>query len=168
MKLVLGMGLAALLTACVDRQPTVAQFSVEEVAFIKKPGKGVVVGHAFLTKSSGVVVNAAGQVVRLIPATPFSRERFAQLYGKGKYVPHSGYPRDDNPDPRYGDYSRTTKAEANGKFAFENVPPGEYFITTQVIWGDEDALFREGGSIYETVTLTGKETQPVSVVLSRY
>ncbi len=168
MKLVLGMGLAALLTACVDRQPTVAQFSVEEVAFIKKPGNGVVVGHAFLTKSSGVVVNAAGQVVRLIPVTPFSRERFTQLYGKGKYVPHSAYPRDDNPDPRYGEYSRTTKAEANGKFAFENVPPGEYFITTQVIWGDEDALFRQGGSIYDTVTLTGKETQPVSVVLSRY
>ncbi len=168
MKLVLGVCVAVLLAACVDRQPTVAQFSVDEVAFIKKPGKGVVVGHAFLTKSTGVVVNAAGQVVRLIPATPFSRERFAQLYGKGKYVPHSAYPRDDNPDPRYGEYSRTTKAEANGKFAFENVPPGEYFITTQVLWGDEDALFRQGGSIYETVTLTGKETEPVQVVLSRY
>lgn len=168
MKLVLGVCVAVLLAACVDRQPTVAQFSVDEVAFIKKPGKGVVVGYAFLTKSTGVVVNAAGQVVRLIPATPFSRERFTQLYGKGKYVPHSAYPRDDNPDPRYGEYSRTTKAEANGKFAFENVPPGEYFITTQVLWGDEDALFREGGSVYDTVTLTGKELEPVQVVLSRY
>ena len=48
----------------------------------------------------------------------------------------------------------------------ENVAPGEYFLTTQVIWGDEDAFFREGGTVYDSVTLTGKETEPVSVILS--
>lgn len=37
---------------------------------------------------------------------------------------------------------------------------------TQVIWGEEDALFREGGSVYDEVTLTGKETEPVQVILS--
>jgi hypothetical protein len=166
MRLVLTICVAALLGACVDRQPTVAQFSVEDAAFINRPGKGVVVGHAFRTRPSGTVVNAAGQIVRLVPATAFSRERFARLYGQGKYVPHSAYPRDDNPDPRYGEYTRTVKAEANGRFAFENVPPGAYFVTTQVIWGDEDALVRQGGSVYDTVTLTGRETQPVSVILS--
>lgn len=167
MRLVLALGLvAALLTACVDRKPGTVAFSVEEAAFIKKPGTTVVAGHAFRTKASAVVVNASGQVVRLIPATGFSRERFRLLFGNRKYIPHTGYPRDDNPDPRYAEYSRTTKAEANGRFAFENVAPGEYFVTTQVIWGDEDALFREGGVVYDTVTVTGKEKDPVSVILS--
>jgi hypothetical protein len=48
------------------------------------------------------------------------------------------------------------------------VAPGDYFVTTQVIWGDEDALSREGGSVYDSVTVTGKETQPLHVILSGY
>jgi len=37
---------------------------------------------------------------------------------------------------------------------------------TQVIWGDETAFTREGGSVYDSVTLTGRETEPVHVILS--
>ncbi|WP_156640142.1 carboxypeptidase regulatory-like domain-containing protein [Bosea sp. PAMC 26642] len=166
MRLLLGLGVLLVLAACVDRKPGKESFSAEEAAFIKKPGTGVIVGHAFRTKPSGVVVNAAGEIVRLIPSTAFSRERFTLLFGKSKFLPHAGYPRDDNPDPGYAEYARNTKAEANGRFAFENVPPGDYIVSTQVIWGDEEELFRLGGMVYDTVTLTGKEKEPVSVVLS--
>jgi len=149
-----------------SRPPATVSFSVEEAAFIRKPGTGVIVGHAFRTRPSGTVVNAAGEVVRLVPATAFARERFKQLYGERKYVPASAYPKQDTPDPAYAEYTRTTKAEANGRFVFDKVAPGSYFISTQVIWGDEDALTREGGSVYDTVAITGKETEPVNVVLS--
>lgn len=154
------------MAGCVDRKPATVAFSAEEAAFIKKTGTGIITGHAFRTKPSGVVVNAAGQIVRLIPDTAFARERFANFYGKGKYVPHSAYPRDDNVDAAYSEYTRTTKAEANGRFAFDKVAPGTYFLTTQVIWGEETAFTREGGSVYDSVTLTGKETEPVQVILS--
>lgn len=160
--------LAALLGACVERKPATVAFSVEEAAFIKKSGTTTITGHAFRTKPSGVVVNAAGQLVRLVPATAFARERFRNLYANRKYVAHRDYPREDATDPAYGDYTRTTKAEANGRFVFDKVAPGEYFITTQVIWGDEDAFSREGGSVYDSVTVTGKETEPVHVILSGY
>ena len=166
LKLSLALCAALLLSACVERKPATVSFSVAEAAFIKKPGTGVITGHAFRTKPSGTVVNGAGEVVRLIPATGYTRERFRNLYGTRKYVAHRAYPRDDNPDPAYAEYTRTTKAEANGRFVFENVAPGEYFVTTQVIWGDEDALFREGGSVYDSVTVTGKEKEPISVILS--
>lgn len=166
LKPTLALCAALLLPACVERKPATVAFSVEEAAFIKKPGTATVTGHAFRTKPSGVVVNAAGEVVRLVPATAFARERFENLYGKRKYLPHRDYPRDDNPDPAYSDYTRTTKAESNGRFIFQNVAPGSYFVTTQIIWGDEDALFREGGSVYDSVTVTGKETEPVHVILS--
>ena len=157
---------AGIITGCVERKPATVAFSTQEAAFIKKTGTGVITGHAFRTKPSGVVVNAAGQVVRLIPDTAFARERFANFYGKAKYVPHSAYPRDDNIDPAYSEYTRTTKAEANGRFAFDKVAPGSYFLTTQVIWGEETAFTREGGSVYDSVTLTGKETEPVQIILS--
>ncbi len=158
--------LAAALGACVERKPATVAFSADEAAFIRKSGTGTITGHAFRTKASGVVVNAAGQVVRLIPATAFARERFANLYGRGKYIPHAAYPREDAVDAAYSDYTRTTKAEANGRFTFDKVAPGTYYLTTQVIWGDEAAFSREGGSVYDTVTLTGKETEPVHVILS--
>jgi hypothetical protein len=166
LKLTLALCGALLLPACIERKPATVAFSAEEAAFIKKPGTAVVTGHAFRTKPSGAVVNAAGEVVRLVPVTAYARERFRNLYGSRKYVPHRDYPRDDNPDPAYGDYTRTTKAESNGRFVFEKVAPGEYFLTTQIIWGDEDALVREGGSVYDNVTVTGKETHPVHVILS--
>lgn len=162
------IGVALALSACVERKPATVAFSVEEAAFIRKTGTATITGHAFRTKPSGVVVNAAGEVVRLIPATAYARERFENLYGKRKYVPHRAYPRDDNPDPAYGDYTRTTKAESNGRFIFQNVAPGAYYLTTQIIWGDEDALFREGGSVYDSVTVTGRETEPLHVILSGY
>jgi len=161
--------LAGAITAgCIERKPATVAFSVDEAAFIKKGGTGVITGHAFRTKPSGVVVNAAGQVVRLIPATEFARERFTNLYGAGKYIPHHAYPREDSVDPAYAEYTRTTKAESNGRFVFENVAPGTYFLNTEVLWGDEYAFSREGGLVYDSVTLTGKETRPVDVILSGY
>jgi hypothetical protein len=158
---------AAIIAGCQSsRPPATAAFSAEEVAFIKKPGTGVIVGHAFRTRPSGTVVNAAGELVRLVPVTAFSRERIRQVFGARKYAAASAYPREDTPDPAYAEHTRTTKAEANGRFAFDKVPPGSYFVMTQVIWGDEDALTRLGGSVYDTVAITGKETEPVNVVLS--
>jgi hypothetical protein len=158
---------AAIIAGCQSsRPPATAAFSAEEVAFIKKPGTGVIAGHAFRTKASGALVNAAGQVVYLVPATGYSRERFKNLYGNRKYIPHRESPREDNPPSAYAEHTRTTKAEANGRFAFEGVAPGEYFVTTQVIWGDEEAFFREGGLVYDMVAVTGKEKDPVSVILS--
>ncbi len=162
----LAAGMAIVAAGCVERKPATVAFSVAEAAFIKKTGTTTISGHAFRTKPSAVVVNAAGEVVRLIPATAYARERFRNLFGTRKYIPHREYPRDDNPDPAYAEYTRTTKAESNGRFGFENVAPGEYFLTTQIIWGDEDALFREGGLVYDSVTVTGKETQAIHVILS--
>lgn len=159
---------ALCLAGCIERAPSTVPFSTAEASYIKKTGTGEITGHAFRIKASGVVVNAAGQVVRLIPATPFARQRFKSLFGDSLYLAHSHYPREDKPDPGYGEYTRTTRAEANGRFAFSKVAPGTYILTTQIIWGDEDALFREGGLVYDTVELTGKETEPVHVVLSGY
>lgn len=159
--------LAVALAACqASRPPATVAFSAEEAAFIRKPGTGAITGHAFRTRPSGTVVNAAGQVVRLVPATAFARERFAQLYGSRKYVPHGAYPREDAVDPAYAEHTRTVKADAGGRFTFDKVAPGSYFVTTQVVWGDEDAFSRAGGSVYDSVTITGRETEPVHLILS--
>lgn len=167
MKRVLSLCCALLLAACtVVRKPETVAFSAAEAAFIKKPGKGIITGHAFRTRRLGQIVNAAGEVVWLVPATAFARERFNNLFGRDKYVPYHRFPAEDNPDPAYREYVRQTKTESNGRFLFKDVPPGSYFVMTRVTWGDEDKLFREGGVVYDKVTLTGAETEPAYLILS--
>ena len=165
MKIACVLGLAALLGACVQQPATTASFSAEEAAVIRKTGTGVIVGHAFRTRAKGQVVNAAGEVVRLIPATTYARQRFSSIFERTKFLPHWRYP-NDQIDPLYAQFTRTTKTTARGRFSFDKVAPGTYFVSTQVIWGEEDAIFREGGTVYDEVTLTGKETEPVEVILS--
>lgn len=143
-----------------------AKFNPAEAAFIKAPGKGVIEGHAFLAdKSGGGAHNAAGEVVRLIPASSYAQARIAHFYGGSKFVPASSIPKIE-PDPDYVAYTRTTKTESTGRFTFENVAPGRYFLTTQLIWKPKDALTSEGGAMYEEVTVTGNEAGPVKVILS--
>lgn len=47
-----------------------------------------------------------------------------------------------------------------------HVAPGSYFVTTQLIWKPRDSLISEGGAMYEELTVTGRETDAVNVVLS--
>lgn len=166
MRVSLAIMIALLLGGCqqTQRHAATVAFSAEEAAFIRKPGTGVITGHAFRTRSTGVVVNAAGEVVRLVPVTAYASERFTQLYGTRKFLPVARYPANDVVDPAYAELTRTVKTEANGRFVFENVPPGQYYVTTQVVWGEDSK--REGGSVYDTVTLTGREPAAVDLILS--
>ena len=83
MRIGLGVVLALALAGCVERKPATVAFSVEEAAFIKKTGTATITGHAFRTKPSGVVVNAAGQLVRLVPDDAEQVDR-ALDQGKGR------------------------------------------------------------------------------------
>src|SRR5437588_4662803 len=62
-------------------------FDPKAAAFIHKEGKATIEGHAFLRRPDNVPENAVGQVVRLIPVTPYSEARFAQFYKGKKYMP---------------------------------------------------------------------------------
>lgn len=143
------------------------RFDAAEAAYIRAPGKATIVGQAFLRDNTGQVNvrYASGEVVRLIPATRYAQARFAHFYGGSKFVPAASIPKIE-PDPGYVAYTRTTKTGSTGRFSFDQVAPGRYFLTTQLVWKPKDSLVSEGGAMYEDVTVTGKETDAVSVVLS--
>lgn len=158
-----------LLSACNSATPDASapRFDPAEAAYINAPGKGVIDGHAFLRDKHGQinVRYAAGEIVRLVPATAYAQARFAHFYGGSKFVPASSLTKfDQNPD--YVALTRTTKSESTGRFTFENVAPGRYYVTTQLTWKPKDSFMTEGGAMYEEVTVTGKETDPIKVVLS--
>ena len=158
---------------------TAAAFDPAEAAYIKKTGAVSIHGHAFWRDDKGGTVNAAGEIVRLVPATRYARERFAVLYRGQRSLPTSQIPRVDV-DPQYAGYTRTTRAESTGRFEFDNVAPGVYFVTSQVNYRDKDAYVQlnagsfhqrlrignDGGAMFETVTVSGKEEKPIKLVLT--
>lgn len=166
---ILALSLLSLsLAACNSAPPPPqARFDPAEAAFLNRPGKTAITGQAFLPDKTGRagVRYAAGEVVRLIPATSYAQARLDAYFHGAKFAPAASIQKND-PDPQYLAHMRVTKAGPTGRFDFENVPPGRYFVSTQVIWKPEEKFSTEGGLIYEEVTVTGAETKPVEVIVS--
>ena len=69
-------------------------------------------------------------------------------------------------DPEHASYTRTTTSDSNGRFTFENVAPGKYYVTTQITWRPKGNFFSEGGAIYDIVTVPSKDTKKVKFILT--
>ena len=161
--------LALLVAGCQTPEPVrvAAKFDPAEAEIIRKTGEARIDGHAFLKKPNGYVMNAAGEKVWLIPATAYARERMAALYKGQKFAPAGSIAGQNGTDPRYAEFTRSTKAESSGRFSFDKVAPGAYFIATTITWKDsENDVFARGGSVYETVTVTGKEDKTIKVIVN--
>jgi len=117
-------------------------------------------GQAFLKTRGGDVKMAAGNGVRLSPVTSYSLERL-QVAEQGGSM--------EDYDPRLDQYVMDTTADAQGRFEFKNVPPGDYFLSTVVTWeapvGYRGALVRQGGPIVKRITVKNGEEQ--QIILTR-
>ena len=92
--------------------------------------------------------------------------RFASFFGEEKYLKAMRLFLTQESDPEYRKFTRNTKAESDGRFTFENVAPGTYYLWTQATWYADNAILPSGGLIYEKVTVKGDETEPVKVIVS--
>jgi hypothetical protein len=157
--------LAVSLCACAKPDVTVP-FDPLEAAFIHKPGKGKIQGHAFFRSEKGTVIFAAGEYVYLIPSTAYTDARFASFFGEAKYLKATRLFLTQETDPEYRKFTRNTKAESDGRFTFDNVAAGTYYIWTQATWYADNSILPSGGIIYDKVTVKGDETEPVKVIVS--
>jgi len=158
MRIFLAVAMAGAITSCSPATLTTS-FAPSEAAYINQQGKAAISGQAFLRRNDGIVVYGAGSEVSLIPATSYARERMASIYGGGKYaVWHAGF---KNDDPAYRAYIKNTVADGEGRFKFENIADGTYFITTTVTWFVQ---YQQGGALMETVTIT--DGKSVDVIMS--
>ena len=160
---------AALTAGCQTSGETAksaVRFDPALAAFINTNGRTTIEGHAFLQKKNGVVVNVAGELVRLVPVTPYSTDRFKTIYDGKKFRRGYNSDRIAAADPGYETFTRSTKSEANGKFSFEHVGPGRDYVATQLIYSGASVYDPEGGAFYDEVIVTGKEEGPVKVILS--
>lgn len=153
-----------LLTGCVPAmQPPVDRiaFPEAEYAALAKTGTAVVNGQAFLKTRGGDVKTAAGEDVMLNPVTSYSQQWAEVAYLGGRDLTAA--------DSRYAQYVRTTTANAEGRFTFTDVPPGDYYLTATVVWdaptGYQGALRRQGGLVSQRITV--KDGDKLDIVLTR-
>lgn len=153
-----------LLVSCTSMEtntnkPAIARIPFPEAEYAALPtsGTGIVSGRAFLKISGGDVKAAAGEKVILNPVTSYSNQWYKISYlGHNKLEP---------PDQRIDKYLMIKIADAQGRFTFKNVPPGEYYIITVVSWeapvGYQGALVRQGARLCKIITVKNHEETKV-------
>jgi hypothetical protein len=157
--------LVMLLGACQTTVQVQSRFDPKPAESALQAGTNTIKGSAFMRKRTGVIVPAAGEIVYLIPSTPYAEERFAKLFPRGKLNPILASRNADATDPDYVRLMRTTKGDKSGNFTFENVKPGIWFISTRVSWYELRAELPSGGSIYDRIEIKGQD-QVVEVIVS--
>lgn len=141
-------------------QPRLAIFDPAEYAPYGRPGSGAIEGQAFLTTRGGSVIYGAGRDVHLNPVTTYSTEHYQRAVVNGERI--------ETADVRAGEYTRTVVADGEGRFRFEGLPAGDYYIFCTILWeyprGD-GYLSTTGGTAHARASV--REGEVVKVILRR-
>ena len=146
-------------------------FDVAEAAYIHETGEGTVEGRVFVELWSGEEVPCTESPVLLVPQTTLSRERMAYLYGGTDEPGRRRHARNgaklEAPDPQYWDYMRESSCDDQGRFRFEGVADGGYYVIGSIAWKDVNGwvavslmqpVLVEGGERIQVILTPRRET----------
>jgi hypothetical protein len=167
-QLFIAAGVASL-TACAPRPlPPVnitTVFDAEQAKNLSKVGTNTIRGSALMRQVNGGINTCAGQPVLLIPATIHAQKRMKILFGNatkamrpvGREVVIKGSP------PEYFKLTRNTTCDAQGRFVFDKVTDGSFYIATNVVWSSFGFFYRtpQGGTLMEKVTVGENEIKEI-------
>lgn len=144
------------------------EFNPKEAAYVLKNGNNTISGESFLKTRGGEVKTCAGEKVGLLPVNDYSKERLKYIYGNlnsGYSTFNHGF-KFKKKYPLYFKYMRQTFCNSNGGFVFKNVPDGDYFVLTRVLWERPSGygLVTEGGFLMKRVKISGGEKKHIYVL----
>lgn len=121
------IGLAATIMACAPiPQPRLIPFNEAEYTPYAQPGTATITGEAFLKTRGGDVKKGAGNKVYLNPVTSYSTEWYQRGVLGGQLL--------EPADERARPFFRETLADSDGRFEFQNLPAGEYYLACPIVW----------------------------------
>lgn len=112
-----------------------AVFDEKEYIPFAGDGTSSIVGQAFLRAAYGEPKFAAGLSIFLTPVTSYSAEWFTREV--------LGHRRLTVGDPRAYRYVRRDIGDAEGRFSFNAIPAGRYYVTCEIHWEEEEEFFRD-------------------------
>jgi hypothetical protein len=139
-------------------------FNEAEYAPYAGEGTASISGQAFLKTRGGDVKYGAGETVVLHPVTAYSKEWWTASIESGRKMSEA--------DARASATMRTVTADGEGRFKFEKLPAGEYYIACSVSWqyvaGGRYAYSKTtGGMVGAQVKVGAGEHQDVILQLVR-
>jgi hypothetical protein len=169
----LGAGLAVMLSsACAAKsapavvEPRLATFLPSEYAAYEGVGTSTITGQSFLKTRRGDVKFGAGDEIILNPVTTYSTEWWTKAIVGGKTLG----PGDD----RAKGHTRTAVADGEGRFRFDSLPAGRYYVLSSVVWEvpsvKHPGIIEQTGGLVglEVTTRPGQTTQAILQLVRRY
>lgn len=138
-----------LLTACAMQAPIQRPvFPEAEYQRLELSGSGSVSGQVFMRTVGGDVKYGAGSNVFLFPDTTYSEFWYQRSYIEQKAL--------TPPDERQMVYTKVTQADGNGNFKFSNVAPGNYYVSSSVVWQapTQFGLANQGGIVAKSISVS--------------
>lgn len=154
------------LAACASPYTIKSAFNPTDVAWSRQSGNSFIYGQAFLRTRGGDVRTCAGNKVILFPKSAYSTEIY-NVYQQ-EIARKAHYSKVINRDPDALVYKRETRCDVSGNFHFDNLPVGDWYLATRVVWEARSygyGLSPQGGTIFTPVhTNTNENTE---VILTR-
>lgn len=144
------------LAGCVSGPKLEANFDPDQAEAANQSGFGAVNGQAYLRRSDGAVIYAAGSQIYLIPRSAYADAHMAYLFQGKKF---NNTVEEPATDPRYLTMSKRTKADETGRFRFDLLADGDYYLLTKITW--KDGKVQAGGNLMEFVSLNGGQSVEV-------
>lgn len=138
----------------VQAEDTVVRFNPEEVAYIREAGPASIEGQAVMVRADGGVEPCHGPVT-LSPGGAFGEHLIQEAWGNTEAGTHSagpGEPMMVTPDMEaFNRTKRRTTCDAEGRFRFDGLADGDYFLVTSVEWWEGSTL--QGGHLMQRVRI---------------
>gem|GEM_PF-2560501 len=159
------IGILLIVTGCAS-QGAVSSVHRRQATFLEgeyapysaKGRTGRVTGQAFLKTQGGDVKFGAGSSVIIVPVTSYSREWFEVRVLNDKAITPA--------DPRAEEFTRATLADGEGRFTFDKLPEGTYYVACYISWkvpGLRGTMSPTGGWAFATANVdSGGQTAVIA------
>jgi hypothetical protein len=151
--------IAVVLTAgCASSAPQAqmtSPFNAGDVAWSRAPGTATVEGRAAIPAGGGLSRTCAGGEAQLLPASAYAAEMMRIVFGSETrgYAPLASSPR--YPANIAADFKSTVRrigCDAEGRFRFDAVPAGRWYVFSNVIWRSAGGeAVPEGGALMQRI-----------------
>jgi hypothetical protein len=134
--------------------PMTSRFDAGEVAWSRESGTATVEGSASITPPGGGRQTCAGGEAQLVPASAHAAEMMRIVFGNDArgFAPLATARYPTNVSPDFGKTVRRIGCDAQGRFRFDNVPAGRWYVFSNVVYraagGDAEP---QGGALMQGI-----------------
>jgi len=144
--------------ACAPRLSPTTHFDASAALSDLEEGSNTITGRASIISPNGFTRTCEYDGVSLIPVTAYSNEWMSLVFGsqQGGYARHNAYERLSG-DDGFDKYARRGECDEAGRFRFEHVANGKYFVVSKITWLLR--WTRSGGALAQTVEVSGGQSK---------